>query len=340
MKMNIPAMRAIERPTAAGYVVHGAAVLALSTCWIATPACAQAFPAKSIRIVVGYTAGGTADLVSRLVARSLSDKVGQQVYVDNRPSAGGLLANELVANAAPDGYTLLLANSSFAYLPSLYTKLNFDTRRDFVPVALVATTQNLLVVHPAVPAKNVPELIALARQKRGSLNYASAGIGGSTHLATELFKSMTNTDITNIPYKGNSQSITDLISGEVDLTIAPIPVLLPPVAARKLRPLATTGEKRSPILPDIPTIAESGVPGYAAGSWYGYVAPARTPASVLRRLSDDIVQIANAGAFGDQLKNNVGAEPDTLPAEKFGQFIAAETDKWAKVIKATGITVK
>src|SRR6478735_4751490 len=317
-----------------------AATAAAIAGWASTSACAQQFPAKTIRIVVGYTAGGTADLVSRLVARSMSEKVGQQVFVDNRPSAGGLLANELVANAAPDGYTLLLANSSFAYLPSLYTKLNFDTRKDFVPVALVATTQNLLVVHPAVPIKNVKDLIALAKKKRGGLNYASAGIGGSTHLATALFMSMTNTDITQIPYKGNSQSITDLISGEVDITIAPIPVLLPPVNAKKLRAIATTGEKRSPIMPDVPTIAESGVPGYAAGSWYGYVAPAKTPPAILRKLSDDIVQISNTPAFADQLKNNVGAEPDTMPAEKFGQFLNAEIDKWARVIKVTGITVK
>jgi tripartite-type tricarboxylate transporter receptor subunit TctC len=334
------AMHATKKTAGMNPLSLNTTVIALAALWFAAPACGQTFPGKSIRIVVGYTAGGTADLVSRLLARSMSEKLGQQVYVDNRPSSGGLLANELVANAPPDGYTLLLANSSFAYLPSLYTKLNFDTRRDFVPVALVATTQNLLVVHPAVPAKNVRELIALAKRKRGGLNYASAGIGGSTHLATELFKSMTNTEITNIPYKGNSQSITDLISGEVDLTIAPIPVLRPPVASGKLRPLATTGEKRSPILPDIPTIAESGVPGYAAGSWYGYVAPAKTPALILRKLSDEIVQIAGTGTFGDQLKNNVGAEPDTMSAEKFGLFLDAEIGKWAKVIKATGITVK
>ncbi len=308
--------------------------------FFATGASAQQFPSKQIRILVGYTAGGTADLVSRLLARSLSEKFSQQVIVDNRPSAGGLLANELTANAAPDGYTLLLANSSFAYIPSLYTKINFDTRKDFAPVALVATTQNLLVVHPAVPAKNVQELIALAKKKRGGLSYASAGIGGSTHLATALFMSMTKTEITQIPYKGNSQSITDLISGEVDMTIAPIPVLLPPVNSGKLRAVATTGEKRSPIMPDVPTIAESGVPGYAAGSWYGYVAPAKTPPAILRKLSDDIVQVSTTAAFADQLKNNVGAEPDTMPAEKFAQFLAAETEKWAKVIKATGITIK
>ena len=317
-----------------------ATIVALTAFWCSAPACAQPFPNKTIRIVVGYTAGGTADLVSRLLAKNMSEKLGQQVLVDNRPSSGGLLANELVANAPPDGYTLLLANSSFAYLPSLYTKLNFDTRKDFVPVALVATTQNLLVVHPAVPVKNVRDLIALAKRKRGGLNYASAGIGGSTHLATALFMSMTDTDITQIPYKGNSQSITDLISGEVDLTIAPIPVLLPPVNAKKLRAIATTGEKRSPIMPDVPTIAESGVPGYAAGSWYGYVAPAKTPAPVLRKLSDEIVAIGNTNAFGEQMKNNVGAESDTMSAEKFAQFIAAETDKWGKVIKATKITVK
>ena len=318
----------------------GATIVALTAFWCAAPAWAQPYPNKTIRIVVGYTAGGTADLVSRLLAKNMSEKLGQQVFVDNRPSAGGLLANELVANAPPDGYTLLLANSSFAYLPSLYTKLNFDTRKDFVPVALVATTQNLLVVHPAVPVKNVRDLIALAKRKRGGLNYASAGIGGSTHLATALFMSMTDTDITQIPYKGNSQSITDLISGEVDLTIAPIPVLLPPVNAKKLRAIATTGEKRSPIMPDVATIAESGVPGYAAGSWYGYVAPAKTPAPVLRKLSDEIVAIGNTNAFGEQMKNNVGAEPDTMSAEKFAQFIAAETEKWGKVIKATKITVK
>ena len=322
-----------------GHISRGATFLVLSACCAAS-VCAQTFPAKSIRIVVGYTAGGTADLVSRLVAKTMSETIGQQVYVDNRPSAGGLLANELVANAPPDGYTLLLANSSFAYIPALYTKLTFDTRKDFAPVVLVATTQNLLVVHPAVPARNVKELIALAKRKSGGLNYASAGIGGSTHLATALFMSMTNTEITQIPYKGNSQSITDLISGEVDMTIAPIPVLLPPVAAKRLRALATTGEQRSPVMPDVPTIAESGVPGYAAGSWYGYVAPAKTPAAILRRLSEEIVKISNTPAFADQLKNNVGAEPDTMPAEKFGQFLAAETEKWSKVIKLTGITVK
>ena len=304
------------------------------------PALAQPFPSKTIKIYVGYTAGGTADLVSRLLARTLSDKVGQQVVVDNRPSAGGLLANELTANAAPDGYTILLANSSFAYLPSLYTKLNFDIRKDFAPVALVATTQNLLVVHPAVPAKNVKELIALAKSRKGKLNYASAGLGGSTHLATALFMSMTKTEIAHIPYKGNSQSITDLISGEVDMTIAPIPVLLPPVNAGKLRALATTGEKRSPVMPDVPTMAESGVPGYAAGSWYGYMAPVKTPLAILKKLSDEIVAVSSTKDFGDQLMNNVGAEPDSMPAEKFQQFLNTEIDKWAKVIKAAGITVK
>ena len=301
------------------------------------PALGQAFPNKPVRIVVGYTAGGTADLVSRFVAKGLAEKFNQQVVVDNRPSSGGLVANEHVANAAPDGYTLLLANSSFAYLPAMYAKLNFDTKKDFVPVALVATTQNLLVVHPSFPAKNVRELISIAKASPGKLNYASAGIGGSTHLATELFKRMAGVEITNIPYKGNSQSITDLISGQVELTIAPIPVLLPPVTGKKLRPLATTGAQRSPILPTVPTVAESGVPGYAAGSWYGYVVPAKTPPAILKRLSDEIVGLASTGSFGEQLKGSIGAEPDVMPSEKFVQFIESETEKWSKVIKATGI---
>ena len=312
-------------------------MLCLST--IAGGALAQNFPNKPIRIVVGYQPGGAADMVSRVVAKGLTDRVGQQVIVDNRPGAGGFIANELVAKAPPDGYTLLLANSSFAYIPGMFAKLKFDTKADFLPVALVATTQNVLTVHPTVPAKNVKELVALARSQPGKLSYASGGTGGSTHMATELFKSMTRTDILHIPYKGNGPSIVDLISGQVDITIAPIPAMLPFITggSRKLRPLATSGAKRTPMLPDLPTIAESGVPGYDAGSWYGYMLPAKTPAPILATLEREMLAFGASPAFAEQLKNGVGAEPFALNSEKFRELVAVETEKWGKIIREAGI---
>jgi tripartite-type tricarboxylate transporter receptor subunit TctC len=298
---------------------------------------AESFPSKPIHIVVGYAPGGAADLVSRLVAKGLGERLGQQVVVDNRPGAGGFIGNDLVAKSAPDGHTLLLANSSFAYIPSMFGKLSLDTKRDFYPVALVATTQNLLVIHPSVPARNVRELIALARANPGRLNYASGGVGGSTHLATELLKSITGTEIVHIAYKGNAPSITDLISGQVDLTIAPIPALLPFANSGRLKALATTGASRSPIYPNLPTIAEGGVPGYEAGSWYGYMAPAKTSPAVVTRLSDEMLRLLTLPEFVQQLVTVIGAEPSGLPQDKFAQFIAHETGKWGKVIRVAGI---
>lgn len=313
------------------------ALLAAGISAHALPAICQSFPARPVRLVVGYAPGGAADLISRLMAKGLTDRLGQQVIVDNRPGAGGFVGNEHVAKSPPDGHTLLLANASFAYLPALYLKLGFDTKKDFVPVARVASTQNLLVTHPAVPAKNVRELVALARANPGKLNYASGGVGGSTHLATELFKSMTGANIVHIPYKGNAPSIVDLISGQVDLTIAPIPVLLQHVNSGKLKALATTGAKRSPIVPNLPTVAESGVTGYDVGSWYGYVAPAKTPAGIVARLGTEMLAIVGSAEFTEQLKNAVGAEPSGLPSGGFARFIADETEKWGKVIKAARI---
>jgi tripartite-type tricarboxylate transporter receptor subunit TctC len=314
---------------------------AAALCLAATAAGAQSFPVKPLRIVVGYQPGGAADMVTRVVAKGLGERMGQQVVVDNRPGAGGFIANELVAKSPPDGYTLLLANSSFAYIPGMFagTKLKFDTRTDFIPVALVATTQNVLVVHPAVPAKNVRELVALARAQPGKLNYASGGTGGSTHMATELFKNMTKTNILHIPYKGNGPSIVDLISGQVDMTIAPIPAMLPFITgdARKLRAIATSGLKRSGMLPNLPTIAESGVPGYDAGSWYGYMLPAKTPAAIVSTLEREIMAFGNSPQFAEQLKNGVGCEPSVLSSEKFRELIAAETQKWGKIIREAGI---
>ena len=321
--------------------IHFRTTLAVVCACVAAGASAQNFPAKPVRIVVGYQPGGAADMVSRVVAKGLSDKLTQQVIVDNRPGAGGFIANALVANSPPDGHTLLLANSSFSYIPGMFekTKLKFDTKADFTPVALVATTQNVLVTHPAVPVKNVKELVALARSQPGKLNYASGGTGGSTHMATELFKSMTKTNIVHVPYKGNGPSIVDLISGQVDMTIAPIPAMLPFIGgeSRKLRPIATSGLKRTPMLPNLPTISESGVPGYDAGSWYGYMVPAKTPPNIVAALERELLAFGNSPQFAEQLKNGVGAEPSVLTSEKFRELIARETDKWTKIIREAGI---
>src|SRR5688572_18143350 len=320
---------------------HFQLTLAVLFACVGGGAFAQNFPAKPVRIVVGYQPGGAADMVSRVVAKGLSDKLPQQVIVDNRPGAGGFIANELVAKSPPDGHTLLLANSSFAYIPGMFekTKLKFDTKADFTPVALVATTQNVLVTHPAVPVKNVKELVALARSQPGKLNYASGGTGGSTHMATELFKSMTKTNIVHVPYKGNGPSIVDLISGQVDMTIAPIPAMLPFIGgeSRKLRAIATSGLKRTPMLPNLPTISESGVPGYDAGSWYGYMVPAKTPPNIVAALERELLGVGNSTQFAEQLKNGVGAEPSVLTSEKFRDLIARETDKWTKIIREAGI---
>ncbi|MCE9638933.1 MAG: tripartite tricarboxylate transporter substrate binding protein [Betaproteobacteria bacterium] len=316
-----------------------AALCAAGMTVLAAPAWCQDFPTKPVRILVGYQPGGAADLVSRLVAKGLSEKFAQSVIVDNRSGAGGFIANDIVAKSPPDGYTLLLANSSFAYIPAMFSnkKLDFDVKKDYVAVALVATTQNLLATNLAVQANSVKELIALAKASPGKLSYASGGIGGSTHLSTELFKSMTGTDMVHIAYKGNGPSITDLISGQVDVTIAPLPALLPFVTAGKLRALGTSGTKRSPLFPNLPTIAEAGVPGYDAGSWYGYMAPAKTPPAVIARLGSEMTGLLNNQKFVDQLQLTIGAESSGMLSEKFAAFISSETDKWGKVIRATGI---
>ncbi len=297
------------------------------------------FPSKPVRILVGYQPGGAADLVSRLVAKGLGEKFGQTVVVDNRSGAGGFIANEILAKSPPDGYTLLLANSSFAYIPAMFAnkKLGFDIKKDFLPVALVATTQNVLAVSPNVTARSVTELIAYAKANPGKLSYASGGTGGSTHLSTELFKSMTGTDIVHIAYKGNGPTIVDLMSGQVDLTIAPLPALLPFITSGRLRALGTSGSKRSPLFPSLPTIAESGVPGYDAGSWYGYMAPAATPPAIVKKLSDAMLGLLGQQKFVDELQKSIGAEASGMPSKQFAEFVAFETEKWGKVIRASGI---
>lgn len=300
----------------------------------------QDFPAKPIRLVVGYQPGGNADLVTRLLAKELVEAKKYQVVVENRPGAGGFIANEFVAKSPPDGYTLLLANSSFAYIPAMFSNPPFDTVKDYAPVALLASTATVLVVHPAVPAKNVKELIALARAQPGKLTYASGGTGGSTHLSTELFKSMTKTNILHVPYKGNGPSIADLVTGRVDVSMPPIGAVINQINSGKLRALATSGDQRAVALPKVPTIAEAGVPGYEAGSWYGFVAPAKTPAPIVNALSNDMLAAGKKPSFIKHLETVIGAESVTLGSAEFAKFIAVEVQKWGKVIKDAGITAK
>ena len=307
---------------------------------LAGPVKAQDYPSKPIRLVVPFAAGGATDVLARLVGERLTASLGQQVVVDNRPGAGGNIGSDLVARAEPDGYTILMgAVGTHAINPSLYPKMPYDPVKDFAPVTLVASVPNVLVVNPEVPANSVQELIDLAKAKPGELNFASSGNGTSIHLSGELFKAMTGTDIVHVPYKGSGPAVTDLLGGQVQMMFDNMPSSLPHVKAGKLRALGVTSAKRSPALPEVPTIAEAGVPGYDATSWFGILAPAGTPEPVVTRLQGAIVQALGEPEMRQRMAD-LGAEPvgDT-PAE-FGQFIAAEIAKWAKVVNDAGVKLE
>jgi len=307
--------------------VHAGAALA------ADPA--PGFPARPIRLVVGFTPGGGSDVAARIVGQRLSDLLKQPVVVDNRPGSGGNIASEMVARATADGHTLLVAGSSFAIQPGIERSLPFDTLRDFAAVTNLCATPFMLVVHPSLPAQSVKELIALARAKPGGLNYASAGTGSTVHLSVELFKTLAKLDVVHVPYKGVT-GVTDLLAGAVQMTITAPLVVMPHVRAGRLRALGVTTAQRSAIAPDLPTIAEAGLKGYEVESWYGIVAPARTPPAIVNKLNAGFLQALEAREVKEQLLVQ-GLEPrPTRPAE-FGAYIAAEVSKWTSVIKAAGI---
>ncbi len=294
------------------------------------------YPNKPIRIVVPQSAGGSTDLTARLIAQKLSDAVGQPVVVDNRPGAGSIIGTDLVAKATPDGYTLLVVASSITINPSLHRKLPFDPMRDLAPITQLSAFPNMLVVHPSLPVKSVQDLIALARAKPGQINYGSSGTGTGTHLSAELFKSMTGVDMVHVPYKGGGPAVTALLGGQVQLNFATIPSVLPYVRAGKLRAVAVTTSRRSPAAPDVPTIAESGVPGYDHGPWNGMLAPAKTPKAIIARLNAEVARIVHMPEAKAVLVHE-GAEPVGNTPEEFAAIIRTETAKWAKVIKAAGI---
>jgi tripartite-type tricarboxylate transporter receptor subunit TctC len=274
--------------------------------------------------------------VARLVAQKLSERLGQSVVVDNRPGAGSIIGTDLVAKAAPDGYTLLVVASSITLNPSLHKTLPFDPVRDLAPITQLSAFPNMLTVHPSVPVKSVQELIALAKAKPDGLNYGSSGAGTGTHLSAELFKMMTGVQMVHVPYKGGGPAVTALLAGQVQLNFATIPSVLPHVRAGKLRAIAVTTIKRSPAAPEVPTIAESGVPGYDHGPWNGMLAPAQTPKPIIDRLNAEVLKIVHSPAMKAVLEHD-GSEPVGNAPEAFAAIIKSETAKWAKVIKAAGI---
>ncbi len=299
---------------------------------------AAAYPDHPIRMVVGFSAGGTTDVVARILGKEMGEALGQPVVVENRPGAGSNIATEMVARAAPDGYTLYMVAVTSAINQTLYKNVKFDLIKDFAPVALAVRVPNVLVVNPQVPAKSVKELVDYAKANPGKLNFASSGSGTSIHMAGELFKQEAKIDVTHIPYKGSSPATTDLIGGQVQYMFDNMPSAWPHVEAGKLRALAVTTAERSKTAPDLPTMKESGFPNFDVSSWFGVIAPKGTPEDVVNKLNKTIRDALAKPEVQSRLQD-LGAIPaNTSPAE-FGAFIKSEVDSWAKVVKASGATV-
>ena len=302
-----------------------------------SPAAAQEYPTRSIRLVIPFAPGGSNDIVGRLVAARLSETLGQQVVADNRPGAGGSIGAEAAAKAAPDGYTVVIGHiGTLAVNPTLYRKLAYNPITDFQPISLIAKVPNIMVVHPSVPARNVKELIALAKAHPGALVYGSGGSGGAGHLATEYFKLMAKIDIVHVPYKGTGPAIIDLLAGQTQLVFAGVPGISAQVRAKKLRALGVSTTARLAVFPEVPTIAESGVPGYEATQWYGLLAPAGTPKPVVDKLNRELVAVLKSRQMRERLAAD-GSEPFTSTPDEFRAFIKTEIARWAPVIKAADI---
>jgi len=297
---------------------------------------ADDYPSKPIRLIVPFPPGGSNDVVGRLVAKVLGDKLGQQVFVDNRGGAGSVIGTDMLSKAAPDGYTIGIASIAFAVNPALHKQLPYDPYKSFDPVSILATGPNVLVVNPDLPVKSVAELVALAKKEPGKLNYASAGIGSFQHLGGELFKLESGADIVHVPYKGGGPAMQDVIGGHVKIMFSSLIQTTPFIKSGQLRALATGGTKRSPVLPDVPTIAEAGVPGYAANNWWGIIAPAGTPKPVLDKLYQHVQLALQSPEIREQFARE-GASPVTMTPAEFQDFIKAEIDKWGRVVKAGGI---
>jgi tripartite-type tricarboxylate transporter receptor subunit TctC len=296
-----------------------------------------AYPSRPIRFVAPFPPGGSSDVLCRLLGQKLSERLGQAVAVENRPGAGGNIGHEFAAKQPPDGYTILISSSStLATNPHLYKRLGFDPVADFAPVSMVASAGQVLVVHPAVPAKSVTELVALAKSKPGQLNFGSGGKGIQSHISGEMFKAATGVDIVHVPYKGTVQAVSDLVAGQVQLVFADMVPAMPHIRAGRLRALAVTTEKRSPVLPDVPTMIESGIPGYRAGVWWAVVSPRGTPAAVVARLNGELGNIVKLDDVRDKYAS-LGVETEHSTPEEVTARIKTDTLEVAKVLKAAGV---
>ena len=316
---------------------------ALAALGAAVPALAQgpaaAFPSKPITIIVPFAAGGTTDILARLVGQYLGTELGQPVLVDNRLGAGGNIGGQTAARAAADGYTLFMGTvGTHAINQALYKKMPFDPIKDFAPISRVANVPNLLVANPQQPFKTVQELIAYAKANPGKVNFGSSGNGSSIHLSGELFKMMTKVDMVHVPYKGSAPAMNDLLGNQISIMFDNMPSAIQHVRGGKLRPLAVTTAKRSPELPDVPTIAEAGVPGYEATSWFGLLAPAATPPEIVNKIDAALIKIYANPELRKKIVDQ-GAEPVVEKPEQFAAFIKAETAKWGKVVRESGATV-
>jgi tripartite-type tricarboxylate transporter receptor subunit TctC len=319
----------------AGNTSHLAAAVLLAV--TAGAAHGQAnYPARAVRIIVPSSPGGGTDILSRVVSPGLSERLGQTVVVDNRPGAGSIIGNDVVAKAPPDGYTLLMGISTLAILPAMHKKLPYDAMRDLAPVTQVIAAPNILVTHPSMPVKTVKELLAFAKKRPGEINYGSAGLGTNPHLSMEHFLSMTGVKMVHVAYKGLGPAMVDLVAGQVQTAISTMLAGLPHVKSGRLRALATTGAKRSSSLPDLPTVAEAGVPGYEAVQWYGLFAPAKTPREIVNKLNEAMKGTLQSAAIKERLAAD-GTEAVGSSPEEFARFLRSETEKWGKVVRSAGI---
>lgn len=323
------------RSSVVRWLFIGMAVYGLAA---ATTVRAQKYPERPLRVVVPFSPGGAADVPGRMLLAKLSDALGQQVVVENRPGAGSTIGADLAARAAPDGYTLLMISNTHVISAALYKKLKYDAINDFTPVLQFGDAPNVLVVHPSLPAKSVKDLIAMAKAKPGQLDYASSGNGSSQHLFMALFTMLAGINMNHVPYKGSAQARTDLISGQVMVGMPGISSVVQNIEAGRLRALAVTSAKRSPQLPDVPTLAEAGVKGYEASLWLGLVGPAGLPEGVVTRLNAEVAKLLKDGAIQAQFRK-IGTEVAYRPAKEWASFIKAERRKWAGVVKSTGAQV-
>jgi tripartite-type tricarboxylate transporter receptor subunit TctC len=296
---------------------------------------ADDYPSRPVRLIVPFPPGGSNDVVGRLVAMQLSNQLGQQVFVDNRGGAGGVIGTEACATAAPDGYTLCIISIAHAVNPALH-KLNYDPIKSFTPISIFATGPNVLAINPTLPVNSVKELVALAKQKPGELNYASAGVGSFQHLGGELFKLVAGVNIVHVPYKGGGPAMQDVISGHVKIMFSSLIQTTPFIKSGQLKALGTGGGKRSPVLPDVPTIAEAGVPGYVADNWWGLAAPANLPAPLVEKLYAASQAALKSPELNAQFERE-GAAPVTMTTAEFGEYVKAEIAKWARVVKEGNI---